>query len=214
MSEERELNGGNPGGDSIDVESMLRRCSPGELQVNRDALFFEAGFAAGSASRRVKLFWPGAAAAMLLMSLGLGTALYQQIQATRDLRGLLAAAENPNGAGAASSSRAPEINSIGFSTTGQATSGSPGQANSNRDRMFSEQRMRHWQRLASAEPLPPGKLTALGWEPGQNENGVGLSKPRPSGSGSANHDSQSDRDPGTPRQPPTYLELMRRYQQG
>jgi hypothetical protein len=68
--------------DVNDVERVLRTLRPASPQLDRDRLMFLAGQAsAGSAAptnaarARPSIFWPSAAAAMTLVSLGLGTTL-------------------------------------------------------------------------------------------------------------------------------------------
>ncbi len=230
MSEDRELNPGWLGstegspqpsshaGGAIDAERLLQNCLPEVLTFDRDQLFFQAGFAAGSAKRSLRLFWPSAAAAMLLVSIGLGVALHNQARSIAGLETALATAQNmqgatglaTSGATAGSSSSVPGVPSHGDSTVGQASSGT---SVDDTDRLFADDRLRHWQRLASPAPLPPGRLTALGWEQlpaemGNGDWGMG-NVDRPTTQGM-----KINPDSSPPRRPATYLELLRTYGEG
>jgi len=56
----------------------LAQLEPEGLATNRDELFFQAGYAAGSRHRSAQFFWPAAAASLLFVSLGLAAALAHQ----------------------------------------------------------------------------------------------------------------------------------------
>ncbi len=78
------------------------------------------------------------------------------------------------------------------------------------DRFFTDRQQRAWLRLASAAPLPPGRLTAAGWEtmPGEQRSGEwGVENGESEGKRSINPDAP-------PRRPATYLELMRQQGEG
>src|SRR5262245_19190496 len=83
MSENILMSSG--GGLPPDLEQTLSKLEPEAVRVNRDELFFQAGYAAGRACSLSpgergprRYFWPSAAAAMLLISFGLAAALIQQ----------------------------------------------------------------------------------------------------------------------------------------
>jgi hypothetical protein len=189
----------------------LQSCLPEALAVDHEQLFFQAGFAAGSAKRSMRLFWPSAAAAMLLLSIGLGVALYRQAMAVDDLQTLLASARSsPGQAVGPIQNAANAANDLPAKPQTQVLNA----AVDINDRLFSDDRLRRWQRLASPAPLPPGRLTALGWEQlpaemaswGMGNGGSSRSR--------SSIESESERDSRLPHRPATYLELLRLYQEG
>lgn len=172
MSETRDLN--SSGDSAADPERWLRDLMPQPLEVNRDDLFFRAGFAAGARSRSVSLAWPSAAAALLLVCLGLGTALVRQ---------------NIHSSSASPSLVAKEQTEM----AAQAPLASTAWKN--------DQRSLDWLRSMSAA-TSPGKLTALGWIDSPPAKGID------------HHESERKPNSSSPRQPPTYFELLRAYQEG
>ncbi len=212
MSEDRSLNADAEFGDGpSEIVRLLQGCSPDALEIDRQKLFFDAGFAAGAANRPVRVFWPLVAAAMLLVSIGLGATVYRQAGAVENLQTLLAAAKNVRGTPAAAS-RLVKDSSVDLHTKPKANDTA---AINFKDRSAFDERSRSMQRLASSAPLPPGRLTALGWEQlpdemrnaeweGRHQEGPGRS---PASKANREFDSR-------PPHPPTYFELLRHYQEG
>ena len=87
MSETRDLN--STGSAPTDPEQLLKNLTPQPLELNRDDLFFRAGYDAGARHSRLSLAWPSTAAALLMVSIGLSAALVHQTttlpDATADL---------------------------------------------------------------------------------------------------------------------------------
>lgn len=188
MSEPEKLNfDDSAGGRSIDPEQILLcNLQPQALEVNRDELFFQAGFAAGISHRsRFRLFWPSATAALLLVSIGLGSVLAWQVNSASALRMGVAAQQNSSDHEAAR-----------LADGERADSGE----------LPSDQRQRVWQRLASLTPLPAGYLTARGWVETPTETGNNGTK-----SSSSIEPAKSDNGP---QRPATYFELMRLQREG
>jgi hypothetical protein len=123
-----------------------------------------------------------------LVSAGLGAALVWQANSIGALRTELAAAERRF---------AQNIARNGLDAAQQTDKERSGQ-----DRLLADQRQRGWLRLASANPLPPGRLTAMGWEEmprNQVQEIQPAAAPAP--------------DSASPP-PKTYLELMRLQTEG
>ena len=179
----------------VNVERILSELEPQPLAISRDELFFQAGFAAGSRRHTVRLFWPSAVAALLLISCGLGAALVWQNNSPRSSVAVLTLpspmlGENSELAAKPQTDMERDVN----------------------NRFLVDFRQRGWQRLASAAPLPSGRLTATGWQElppemrrveRRVENGTGESDSSPS----------TDRE-FSPQHPATYLELMRQQGEG
>jgi hypothetical protein len=179
MSEAADLNS------DPNFERMLRELEPQRLEVSRDALFFQAGFAAGAMNRSRRFFWPAIAAA-LLIACG-GTAVFALRQHS-DLLAALAAAERPHSPLPLAIDDGAKPQTVGAVV----------------DRFSSDERLRDFRRLISLGPLPPGRLTAGGWQEAGAETGnVG---------GGANRSGENE--PLPPHRPATYLELLHRYQEG
>jgi hypothetical protein len=168
------------------IQRILSKLEAEPLSVNRDELFFQAGYAAGSSSRTSRFFWPSAAAALLLVSAGLAAVLAHQI-----IRSGLA----PGQTIAVNHSHSPQLTES-VSQTAQAS-------------MPADIRSKLWQRLTSSTTLPRGQLTAIGWSELPAKVGGGQwamgSRDQPDES----HDRQS-----SPHRPSTYLELMRSQNEG
>jgi hypothetical protein len=161
------------------------------LDINRDDLFFHAGIAVGSRGSGSRYFWPSAAAALLLACTGLAAVLIWQVNSIGELRTALAVAEHL------------ETQSIA-----RGDSGAKPQTDTERsgsDHFLVDERLRQWQRLASAAPFPPGRLTAMGWEQLPGELGNGMQERQAD---------RSDAPESSPHRPATYLELMRLQREG
>jgi hypothetical protein len=179
MSEAANLNS------DPNFERMLRELEPQRLEISRDELFFQAGYAAGVKNRSRRFFWPAIAAA-LLIAFG-GTVVFALRQHS-DLLAALAAAERPN---------SPMPLAIDDGAKPQAVGTVV-------DRFVADERLRDFRRLFSLAPLPPGRLTAGGWQEARAEMGnVG---------GRADRSEENESLP--PHRPATYLELLHRYQEG
>jgi hypothetical protein len=177
---------------SSDLETLLRSLSPEPLSTNRDELFFRAGYAAGAKTRGARLFWPSAAAALLVVSIGLGIAMQRQTVALHTAL----AAQNPLPVGEGRV-RAPENLADGNqpnrnseairATSTQLTAQHPhpnplpmGEGE------FYNDRLRGWQQLANANFYQHGRLTARGLiespddvpQPAQDSPAVPTSRPR------------------------------------
>ena len=182
-----------------EFERMLRELAPERLEVSRDELFYQAGFAAGAQNRSRRFLWPAIAAALVIACGGLAAYSLRQhselvaaLAATSDLRAPIAVV--------AEESTKPQSDAVVV------------------DRSLPIERQRDWRWLISSAPMPPGRLTAGGWQAaraevgtargpmGNGEWGMGNSaEPRPSESGA---------DKNIPHRPATYRELMQRYQEG
>ncbi len=166
MSESENLNFDLPSGKhSGDAEQVLNDLLPQPLEINRDDLFFQAGFAAGITQVGAKnslspweragvrvpgVFWPSAVAALLLVCVGLGAALISDAVSMNRMQQVLAAT------GHASTATVTRSES--------ETDKQVDEARTSGDRLFADRQQRSWLRLASAASLPPGRLTAAGWE--------------------------------------------------
>jgi hypothetical protein len=167
------------------LERMLRELEPQRLEVSRDELFFQAGYAAGAKNRSRRFFWPAIAAA-LLIAFG-GTAVFALRQHS-DLLAALAVAERPI---------SPKPVVIDDGAKPQAVGAVV-------DRFVADERLRDFRRLFSLAPLPPGRLTAGGWQETRAETGNVGGRP----------DRAGENEPLRPHRPATYLELLHRYQEG
>jgi len=200
MSENREVN--VPFNDHNDlppdVSRILGGLNPQPLEVNRDELFFQAGFAAGRSGRASRYFWPLAVAAMVMACVGLGAMLIWQARSIRELQTELAVAERADAQSIARSGTTAKPQADGERYDGE--------------RFLINERQRGWQRLALLAPLPPGRLTALGWE----ESPRGLRSGQwEMGDATGELESSRSAQPETaPRRPATYLELMRQQREG
>jgi hypothetical protein len=179
MSEATNLNS------DPNFEQMLRELEPQRLEVSRDELFFQAGYTAGAKNRSRRFFWPAIATA-LLIAFG-GTAVFALRQHS-DLLAALASAEPL---------KAPISVPIDDGAKPQAVIAVV-------DSNLSDERLRDFRRLISPAPLPPGRLTAGGWQEARAEMGnVGRQGDR------------SEENESLPsHRPATYLELLHRYQEG
>ena len=72
MSEAADLN------HDPEFERMLRELAPERLEVSRDELFFQAGYAAGARNRSRRFIWPAIAAALVIACGGLAAYSLQQ----------------------------------------------------------------------------------------------------------------------------------------
>src|SRR5262245_36155602 len=77
MSENISLNSAD--GVPPNVERILSKLEADPLALDRDELFFQAGYAVGLRNRTTRFLWPSAAAALLLVSVGLIAALAHQM---------------------------------------------------------------------------------------------------------------------------------------
>jgi hypothetical protein len=205
MSQDREMNSpGEFGEFPNNVESLLRQAAPEDLTVDRDELFFRAGFAAGSTPQGARYVWPAVAASLLVVCAGLSAALLSRINTVNSLQ--LAVVE-------LKSSQSIAVNSAKNGSTPKQTANDAAVAevvdkeqiiaSANGSSFSGGAPLRNWQRLASSAQLPPGQLTAAGWER------------RPVNTDSrASSIGHSESDATVPRRPATYLELLRSYQEG
>jgi len=187
MSEPENLNFDLPDR-PVNPEQVLSELAPQPLAISRDELFFHAGFAAGSHRLADRIFWRSAVAALLLVCVGLGAATMRQVISINSLRTELAAAER---------GFAQSVARNGLDAAQQTDKERSGQ-----DRLLADQLQRGWLRLASANPLPPGRLTAMGWEEMPRDQAQEIqpaAAPAP--------------DSASPP-PKTYLELMRLQTEG
>jgi len=183
MSENSSLNSAD--GAPPNTQQTLSKLEPEPLAVNRDELFFQAGYAAGSSNQTTRFFWPSAAAALLILSISMAAALAHHIIRSDSAPGQAVAVNQATGQ--RFGERLP--------TTAQQS-------------MATDSRSQLWQRLASSTTLPRGQLTAIGWSelPERMGSGQPVVGGEESGAGS------QDREP--PRLPSTYLELMRAQNKG
>ena len=161
------------------IQRILSKLEAEPLAVNRDELFFQAGYAAGSSNQTSRFFWPSAAAALLLVSVGLAAVLAHQV-----IRSDLV----PDRAVAVDQAPPPQF-AESVPVTAQQS-------------IPTDTRSRLWRRLASAAPLPPGQLTAMGWTEMPERAGGGRWA---EGSNERAEGSQDEESP--PRRPSTYLDL-------
>ncbi|HZZ29451.1 MAG TPA: hypothetical protein VFE46_15745 [Pirellulales bacterium] len=179
-----------------EVARMMDQLHPEPLQINRDELFFQAGRAAASSRHTTRHVWPAAAAALFVIGVGLCAALVLQGRTIDSLR--LALADSPT--------VGPRVAQNNLDVQPQASL-----AQYNGDRFLAHSQL-NWLRLASATPLPPGRLTAMGWEElppeaVQAESAIESMLPDSPSNRSAEPNS-------TPHRPATYLELMRQQREG
>jgi hypothetical protein len=190
MSESENLNFDSPSSEHPDDGlQILSDLQPQPLEVNRDELLFQAGFAAGKNHRGTRYFWPSAVAALLLVCVGLGARVISDVISMNRMHQEIAASKNAPTQTIAQSE--PEA--------GQQTD----ETRTYHDRFFTDRQQRAWLRLASAAPLPPGRLTAAGWEDMPQSAISGQSK-----------DNLPDKPDAPPHRPATYLELMRTQGEG
>ncbi len=200
MSEAANLNS------DPNFERMLRELEPQRLEIPRDELFFQAGYAAGAKNRSRRFFWPAIAAA-LLIACG-GTAAFSLHQHFELQTALAIAEQRPSMGGTADSPSSGEPSAISDAhTAGLASSGTPMWLDNTligSNKLASDERLRDFRRLFSPAPLPPGRLTAGGWQEARAEMGNVGGRPDLSG----------ENEPLPPHRPSTYLELLHSYQEG
>jgi len=138
MSENTSLNSAD--GVPPNVQRILSKLEAEPLAVDRDELFFQAGYAAGSCNRTARFLWPSAAAALLLVSISLAAALAHQIVQSGSARGQVVAVDQSP----------PQKSAESVVATAEQS-------------MPTDSRSQLWQRLASSTMLPRGRLTAMGW---------------------------------------------------
>jgi hypothetical protein len=144
-----------------DIESLLRSLSPESLSVNRDELFFQSGYAAGAKTKGTRLFWPSAAASLLVVCIGLGVAVQRQTVA---LHSALASAERGTSAhpSAIVTDDLTKPMSDAKSQTGTLTDLDSPNLDQNSRSVFEKERLRSWEKLATADFRQRGHLTARG----------------------------------------------------
>jgi hypothetical protein len=200
MSEAANLNS------DPNFERMLRELEPQRLEVSRDELFFQAGFAAGVKNRSRRFFWPAIAAALLVACGGMAAFGLRQRAALQTA--LAIAEQRPSTGGTAGSPSSGEPSAISDAhTAGRASSGTPTWLDNTligSNKLASDERLRDFRRLISPAPLPPGRLTAGGWQEARAEMGNVGGRP----------DRSEENESLPPRRPATYLELLHRYQEG
>jgi hypothetical protein len=184
-----------------DIEQLLRNMQPEPLEVDRDTLFFAAGFAAGSRRNAVRFVWPSVAAALLLACTGLAVALHHKADALRTAVAAARQAEtNAPTAGLADTTLVDK-------QIAAATQDSSRRVDLEESRFAAsrslDERLLRWRRLAYRDALPSDQLTARGW----TESPLNRGAPE-----------ETTRSPAAdgmpPRRPSTYLELLRRTQEG
>jgi hypothetical protein len=193
MSEAADLNR------DPDFERMLRELTPERLEVSRDELFFQAGYAAGARNRTHHFIWPAIAAALLI---GCGGLAAYSLQQHSELLAALATASDLKApiAVALEEVAKPRTDAVVV------------------DRALAIERQRDWRWLISSAPMPPGRLTAGGWQAaradvGNAEWGMGNGESIPF-SRDAKGSAPSATDSNSPHRPATYRELLQRYQEG
>ena len=193
-----------------EIPQIITDLQPQALEVNRDELFFQAGYAAGSNSGGMPKMWPVAAAALLLISVGLASALTYQTMALHSTQYALKWMDKSQATIAVNAANPPLGRELG--TERQAAAEAvDNQSSFQSYRIGLDERSLRWQRLASPAPLPPGRLTAMGWEPRQVRNGEwGVGNER------NERPPNSDEPPASskPHRPSTYLDLLRLQQEG
>src|SRR5262249_1187140 len=160
------------------IQRTLSKLEAEPLAVNRDQLFFQAGYAAGSRRRSPQYLWPSAVAALLLMCVGLAAALVHQGNRPVTMDKQQAVALGSSDQQPAQKSPPPAERTIA-----------------------GDMQSRFWRRLASTAPLPPGQLTAMGLTetPARMDGGEWAA------GDDGRHGESHDREPV--RRPSTYLEL-------
>jgi hypothetical protein len=134
------------------IQRILAKLEAEPLAVNRDELFFQAGYASGWSSRTSRFFWPSAGAALLFVSVGLAAVLAHHI-----IRSGLAP-----GHAVAVNQAPPQPLAESVSDNAQPS-------------MPADSRSRLWQRVVSSTALPRGQLTAIGWSEPPAKAGSGQS---------------------------------------
>jgi len=182
-----------------DFERMLRELAPERLEVSRDELFFQAGYAAGARNRSRRFIWPAIAAALVIACGGLTA------YSLRQRSELIAALAS------ASDLKAP-VSVVAVESTKPQTDAIVV------DRALDIERQRDWRWLISSAPMPPGRLTAGGWQEARADisNGEWGTSSGESNqfSRDAKRSAPSDTDSSTPHRPATYRELLQLYQEG
>src|SRR6478672_11334251 len=167
MSENTSLNSAD--GVPPNIQRILSKLEAEPLAVDRDELFFQAGYAAGSCNRTARFLWPSAAAALLLVSISLAAVLAHQIIRSGSAGGqVVAVSQSP---------RQPLAESAPMTAP---------------ESMPTDSRSQLWRRLASSTMLPRGQLTAIGWSELPDSVGSGRSAVEESAAGSQD---QSPRRP-------------------
>jgi hypothetical protein len=203
MSESENLNfDPHSNGGTQNAEQILRELQLQPLEINRDELFFQAGFAAGRRGRAVRYFWPSTVAALLLVCVGLGAMLAWQAGSISTLQTALAATQPT------STSQGTLAN---LAQSALVDSRDIAVVDGNHHSLAHDQ-LRQWQCLASPAPLPPGQLTAMGWveiprEMRNGQQGTGGDAQQPPSEPSVEPES-------APHHPATYWELMHLQREG
>ncbi|HTQ38820.1 MAG TPA: hypothetical protein VMJ32_07315 [Pirellulales bacterium] len=174
---------------------ILGQLQPEPLEINRDELFFQTGLAMGTRRHASPHIWPAVAAALLLVSIGLSMVVVRQHGAILSL----------------------QTGATGFASAGPSADAESNSRFAASDPRFPSQQQRDWLRLASAAPLPPGRLTAAGWEalPPDSTDAARAATVRERNANPPTGDSPDSTNPdSTPHRPATYLELMRLQREG
>ena len=189
MSEPENLNfdAGSAGGGQ-NTERLFGELQLEPLEVNRDELFFQAGVAVGARKHSRHRFLLIANAALIFLCVGLGALLIRQTAVNKVTQGESVAME----------SAPARQNSVSNLNAGD-TQLQP-----------DVRRLLQWDRLTSKGALPPGHLTAAGWQEEPLEMG---SAEWGAGNESSKRQSDSDSDKWQHR-PATYLDLMRMQKEG
>ena len=173
------------------MSRILAGLDPEPLRIERDELFFQAGMAAArslSTGERAGVrglnslrLWQATAAALLVACIGLSTTAFRQ--------GMISTTDSSSGISTGA-------------TAGLPSSGSARGTDINDHFLTDRLRTRKWQQLASADFLPPGRLTALGWSELSSEELAARSR------ASAESPQESDTSPTSSRLTPELLKSL------
>ena len=177
MSQNRDVNfDPDDGAQPLDVARILAGLDPEPLRIERDELFFQAGIAAASHAHSSVRLWQLTAAALALLCVGLSAVAFHR-----------------DGSPQTIAMTKPEFTTT---STNVATTARPLEPPS------TDLRTRKWQQLASADFLPPGRLTALGWSELSSEELAARSR------ASAESPQEPDASPTSSRLTPELLKSL------